>query len=236
MKHTLELKLPENSIDDKGNILPDVVLNIFQEAANVHGRMLGVSFEEMLKKNLLWVITRIKYEVLADINSGQEIMVTTWPLKPSRIGYERDYIISDKSGKVIIKGTSNWALIDANTRRLSFADNLYNCSDYCEERAFENKSKRIRNFDSENKTGDIIPDESMIDLNNHVNNTYYASFARKALGGFSGKINAFQIDYHREVLCGQQISMFVYESENVTLVKGEDTEKALMFCCSVEYK
>ena len=236
MKHILELKLPENSIDGKGNILPNVVLNVFQEAANVHGGMLGVSFEEMFKKNLLWVVTRIRYEVLAKAESGQEVIVTTWPLKPSRIGYERDYIISDTDGNVIIKGTSNWALIDADTRRLSIADNLYSCSDFCEERVFENKSKRIRNFDCEKRVVDIIPDESMIDLNNHVNNTYYASFAKKALGGFSGEISAFQIDYHREVLCSQRISMFVYENENITLVKGEDSDKTLMFCCSVEYK
>lgn len=236
MKHTINLSLPENAIDDKGNVLPNIVLDVFQKAADVHGRMLGVSFEEMLNKNLLWVITRIRYEVYGKAQNGQEVEVTTWPLKPTRMGYERDYVVSDLSGNVIIKGSSNWALIDADTRRLSMSGNVYLCDDFCEEHVFESRVKRIRNFEAEKQAGEIIPDASMIDLNNHVNNTYYAAFAEKALGGFEGEIKAFQIDYHHEVLCGQPLSMAVANVDGDVLVKGENSDGTLMFCSVVEYK
>ncbi len=235
MKYKLNLTLPENFLDEKGNIKPFEVLDLFQKAANVHGELLGVSFEEMIKKNLLWVITRTRYEICGTVTAGQEVEVITWPLSPSRLGFERDYIINDLNGNLIVKGTSNWAVIDADTRRLTSTDNLYNTENLCTERAFDDRTKRIRNFEATSQSTDIIPDSSLIDLNGHVNNTHYAAFAQKALGGFSDKIKSFQIDYHHEVMCGQPVKMFTAISEHLALVKGEDADGTLMFCCSVEY-
>lgn len=236
MKFSIELKLSESCLDDKGNIIPYEVFCLFQKAANVHGEMLGVSYSEMKSKNLLWVVSRTYYEVEADVTAGQEVVVTTWPLSPTRLGYERDYTISDKSGNVLIKGSSNWALIYADTRRLAIVDNLYNTDKLCEEKVFDKKIKRIRNFDGEEINEKIIPDESMIDCNGHVNNTYYAQFAHKSLGDFEGKIKAFQVDFHREIMCGQPITMYKAADAQNSLVKGENIDGELMFCAMAEYE
>lgn len=235
MKYKINITLSENCLDEKGNIKPYEVLNLFQVAANNHGNLLGVSFEEMLKKNLLWVVTRTRYEICGTVTAGQEVEVITWPLNPSRLGYERDYIINDIEGNLIIKGTSNWAVIDADTRRLASTSNLYNTDNLCTERAFADRAKRIRNFEATGQSVDLMPDSSLIDMNGHVNNTHYATFAQKALGGYSGKIKFFQIDYHHEVMCYQPLKMFTSISEDLDLVKGEDVEGTLMFCCSVQY-
>ena len=236
MKHSIELKLSESCLDDKGNIIPYEVFCLFQKAANVHGEMLGVSYSEMKSKNLLWVISRTYYEVEANIAAGQEVVVTTWPLSPTRLGYERDYTVCDKSGKILIKGSSNWALIYADTRRLAIVDGIYNTDRLCEEKVFEKKIKRIRNFEGERINENIIPDESMIDCNGHVNNTYYAQFTLKALGGFSGKIKAFQIDFHREVMCGQPITAYKANDGQTSFVKGENADGELTFCAMAEYE
>lgn len=234
MKYSYKTVLKTNLFDNKGNLTPFAVLNFFQDAANVHGEMLGVSFEEMLKKNLLWVITRIYYEVCGNISAEDEIEVTTWPVAPSRLGYERDYLITDKNGNIIIKGSSNWALIDADTRRLAIVGNLYNTDNLCTERVFDTRIKRIRNFDAETIAEDIVPDKTMIDCNGHVNNTHYAAFTQRAVGGFSGKIKTFQIDYHHEVMCGQPLKMYTVSNDGTLLVKGENEDGTLMFCCVVE--
>lgn len=236
MKYSLNLELNDNCIDDMGNILPYEVFCLFQKAANVHGEMLGVSFDEMINKNLLWVVSRTYYEVFSSAKAGQEVVVTTWPLAPTRLGYERDYIISDINGNVIIKGISNWALIYADTRKLAIVDNLYNTDKLCDDSVFDYRIKRIRNFDSEMTDESIVPDKSMIDCNGHVNNTYYAQFAQRALGGFEGKIKTFQVDFHHEVMCGEPLNMYKASLDSSALVKGENSENELMFCAMVQYE
>lgn len=234
MKYTFELALNEESFDNSGNIRPNKILSIFEQAATTHGNMLGVSFENMLKKGLLWVVTRVYYNVCGKANVGQQVKVTTWPLAPSRVGYERDYVVSNLEGNPIIKGVSNWALIDSETRKLAAVTQLYNTDNFCEERAVGERVRRIKKFEAD-AVGSIVPDASMIDRNGHVNNTNYAVFAEKALGGFAGNIAAFQIDYHREVMCGQPLSLSALSCGGHALVKGEDAEGALMFCCSVDF-
>jgi len=235
MKYSLNLKLSDNCLDEKGNISPYEVFCLFQQAANVHGEMLGVSFEEMKSKNLLWVVSRTYYEAFASAANGQEVVVTTWPLSPTRLGYERDYTVCDKDGNVIIKGSSNWALIYADTRHLAIVPNLYNTDNLCENRAFEYRIKRIRGFEGEYLNEKIIPCESMIDCNGHVNNTYYAQFTQNAIGSFEARIKSFQVDFHREVMCGQPLNMCVASDGEKTLVKGENSDDELMFCAAVEY-
>jgi len=236
MKYSLNLKLSENCLDSLGNISPYEVFCLFQEAANIHGEMLGVSFEEMKSKNLLWVVSRTHYKVYSCANPGDEVVVTTWPLSPTRLGYEREYVICDTKGNVIIKGSSNWALIYADTRRLAIVENLYNTDKLCEEQVFDQRIKRIRNFEGEKFNYTIVPDESMIDCNGHVNNTYYAQFAQNALVQLDGKIKAFQVDFHREVMCGQPLTMYTSSLESSALIKGENSDGELMFCAMAEYE
>lgn len=235
MKYTLNLNLPQNSIDEYGNIKPSAVLNIFQSAATEHSIELGCSYTQMKAKNLLWVVSRIYYKVIKSDFVGQEITVTTWPLAPNRLGYERDYLVTDKNGDIIIRGVSNWAVIDAETRKLVINQNLYNTGELLSEKVIEDKIRRIRNFEETQAAGEIIPDQTMIDSNNHVNNTFYAQFATDAIGDIGGKIKTFQIDYHREVLCGEKISMSISnQTQNLKLAKGEGIDGELKFCAAIE--
>ena len=235
MKYTYKTTLPQNSTDKYENIKPDFVLNFFQNAATEHSVELGVSYDEMINRNLLWVISRVYYRVCKSVKEGEELTVITWPLAPNRLGYERDYLITDSNGDTIIKGVSNWAVIDATTRKLAVNKELYNTDELLTDKVLEDKVRRIKNFDVETSVGEIIPDESMIDGNNHVNNTFYAKFATDAIGDIEGQIKTFQIDYHREVLCGEKVIMSVAEAEDgIKLAKGEDENGNLKFSAAIE--
>lgn len=235
MKYKLNLTLPENPTDNYGNLKPSVVLNLFQSVATGHSVELGVDYDKMKEKNLLWVVSRIYYKVIKKDFSGNDVTVTTWPLAPNRLGYERDYIVTDSNGDVIIKGISNWAVIDATSRKLVINQDLYNTEELLTEKVLDDKIRRIKNFESEVSMGEVIPDQSMIDGNNHVNNTFYAKFATDAIGDIGGEIKTFQIGYHREVLCGEKVIMSVATLEDgIKLAKGEDEEGNLKFCAQIE--
>ncbi len=236
MEYAERIMLSPQDFDSYGNVLPDRVLTLFQNAANAHACQLGVDFETMAKKNLLWVITQIKYQVIGTIHPQTELNITTWPLAPNRLGCRREYMICDKDGNIMIKGTSNWVLIDMKSRRLATEGEIYPQNNFKEEQVFPGRTPRLRDFEANDKAFVVYPDESTIDANGHVNNTKYADFVLKALQDLHGVMDVFHIEYHHEVFCHQSLNLYQSKSENVTLVKGLDDKGTRMFTCSITLK
>ncbi|MBR6683677.1 MAG: hypothetical protein IKL38_04980 [Firmicutes bacterium] len=228
--------LTADQFDHHGNVFPAVVLDLFQKAAGNHAERLGVGFEAMLAKNLLWVVTQIKYQVLSAPKPAQALTVITWPLPPTRLGFDREYLICDEAGEVLIKGTSKWMQIDAAERKLVPGSNVYPLTEYCTNKNFEEKIRRIRDFEAISAVCRIVPDESTIDSNNHVNNAEYADFAYTALKDFGGVIDSFQIDFLHEVMLGQPLNVGYAVSDAVTLVKGVGEDGERKFSCGIELK
>ena len=228
--------LSATQFDTHGNVLPAVVLDLFQKVAGHHAEALGVGFEAMLAKNLLWVVTQIKYEVQNAPKPSQPLTVTTWPLPPTRLGFDREYQITDEAGEVLIQGTSKWMQIDALERKLVPGTNVYPLTEYRTDKNFEEKIRRIRDFEAASEVCRIVPDESTIDVNDHVNNAEYAAFAYQALQDLGGTIHSFQIDFLHEVLLGQPLNVSFATANGLTLVKGVGEDGERKFACGIELK
>ncbi len=235
MKHEEKLILPQDGFDAHGNLLPREVLFLFETLAGRHAEELGVGFEAMLEQNLLWVIRNIKYQICGELLPGAEVIGITWPLPQTKVGFVREYLICDTAGNVLIKGTSGWAMIYADSRQLAVAAEVYPKGEYCLDRNFVEKTRRISDFTAEDMAV-ICPDASAIDANGHVNNTRYAEFAHRALGDFGGKIDTFQIDYLREVLCGEEMRLYTAKTENGVFVKGTASDEQKTFSCYATLK
>ncbi len=235
MKYQNTFIISEKDLSLTGDLLPSAILTYFQSVATAHAEELGVGYQVMVDRNLFWVVTQIRYQVLKVPSVGQRILVETWPLAPNRLCFERDYRIFDEQGELLIKGASNWVVIDCVERKLASAGNLYPGEDYYPEKAFEDRMRRLRDFDAEGESIEIIPDESMIDGNGHVNNTFYPAFAVAALKELPAPIREFQIDYLHEVLCGQPLKIEAFRQPDQDLVKGLSAVGTRMFTCSITY-
>ena len=233
--HQHEITLSPEDFDSRGNILPAAVLSALQDLASSHAELLGVGFDNMLRQNLLWVVTQVKYQVCAPSSPGTVIGIT-WPLPPVHVGYEREYVLRSASGEVLLKAMSMWMLIDCDTRRLAAVDNVYPQGEHCTERCFEKRARRLRDFDAQDEGYIVHPQESDIDWNGHVNNTKYAGFVTDALGDIGGVIDTFQIDYISEVMRTDELHLHSAHSGGSTLVKGVDSAGKRMFACAIEYK
>ena len=53
---------------------------------------------------------------------GEVIKVNTWPKTQSKLEFEREYEIRDINDNLLIKGISNWCVINSETRRLERAE------------------------------------------------------------------------------------------------------------------
>ncbi len=236
MNHRDTFTLSAEHFDRHGNLLPDHVLYLAQKVADAHAYELGVGFENMVQKKLLWVITQVRYQVCHPLHPGESILVETWPLPPTKLGFERNFSFYNQDGTICIKGLATWVIIDTEARRLVMPRDLYLGDDYRMERNFSDRAKRLRDFEADSERHCLCPDESTIDYNGHVNNVYYAKFILDMLGDFDGLIDTFQIDYIHEVMCGQLLTLLHKKQEHTILVKGLLDENTKSFTATIMLK
>lgn len=227
--------LRTSDFDMNGKIKPSAVLDLFQEVAGTHAKRLNIGFEELLEKNLLWVLVKVKFEVVGEIKMHTAVIVKTWPLKPSRVTLQRDYLIEDENGNVFIKGSSEWVTMNVETRRLTISNDIYPLEEFCEDRAIDGKISKISDFEAQ-KENKISPTPCEIDVNLHVNNIRYADYVMN-LAGFDPQknIKQFQIDFHREVKMQDTLCIKIKEEEKTLLAKGTSEENEKMFSCRIIY-
>ncbi len=215
-------------------IKPSAVLDLFQEVAGQHAEDLGIGFAQMLESGLLWVVLKVKYQVIKKPQLYQNVTVKTWPLPPKRLDFQREYQIQDETGEVLIKGTSQWAVIDSNTRKLTKAGDVYSkIEGFLEESNFSQKLMRVGDFEGE-LVKNVVSEFSHTDPNGHVNNAKYGDYVLDALSDMAPLgIKEFQIDFHKEILADQTTEIFTSAIENAVFVKGMQGENQ-MFSVKIE--
>lgn len=222
-----EYTLRGSDFDCFKQIKPSAVLDLFQEVAGQHACLLGIGFSDMEAKGLLWVVLKVKYQVVKAPELYQKVRVLTWPLEQKRLDFQREYLIEDsKTGEILIKGTSQWAVIDKNTRKLTKAENVYkNINGYYEKVNFSEKLIRIGDFQGEFKHK-VTSEFSHIDPNSHVNNAKYGDYVIDAINSSQPlNIKEFQIDFHKEILNNTETDIFVEVTDNFVLVKGVQNDE-----------
>jgi len=176
MYKTINFNVRERDVNLNDNIRPATVLDYFQDIAGIHATELGLGFEPMLKLNLYWVILYVQYEKVGKIPSfGEQIKVNTWPKLQSKLEFEREYEIRDLNDNLLIKGISNWCVINSESRRLERANKVKFSGEYYDKSNFDTKCKRKLNLTPSDIISEYDYKVHMTDLdhNLHLNNARY---------------------------------------------------------------
>ncbi len=223
--------------DRHSQLRPSSVLDLFQDIAGRHSNSLGVGIKNMLEKNIVWVLVKVRFRVLKEAEMYQRVSVRTWPLPPERIGYRREYVIDDENGEPIVEASSDWVLMDFSSRKIVNCGDIYPLEEFCEKQNFEGRFPRIRAFEAEGETYGFLPPYSDFDMNGHVNNTKYANFVMDAIVPRADQhIKEFYMEYHREVLPGENLSILSRRDGSSILARGENTAGEKMFSCRIEFQ
>ena len=221
MKYQTKITLYNSYFDANDNLTFKSILNIFQDVASIHGELLGVGYEAMLEKNLYWVLSRIKIDILKMPQPNQTVVVETWPQEKNRVDFDRDLKILSESGEALIIGTSKWCVIDTVRRMLQRTDNVnfVGHGDYIQEKNYQEKFGKIVLPE-----GDKTPKFSYIvrfsdlDHNQHMNNTHYATLAQNAVENKFA--THFEINFNAECILGDEIMVKIISQANEEFVVG----------------
>lgn len=229
--------LRTSDFDKESRMHPAAVLDLFQDVAGCHAIKLGCSFEDMIKKNLLWMVTRVRFTLIKTPKKNSFVQVSTWPLAPNRVLFQREYRVKDDEGSDLIIGSSEWAAVDCVQRKLAPSAGVYPPIQLLTDRMYEGRLPRLHDFECEGDGCEVTPTFSDIDCNGHVNNTKYAIYVMNSLEiGNDDLITDFQIDYHKEVGQGERITLFNKREGDVILAKGINGNGDTMFLCRFAIK
>ncbi|MBP5661948.1 MAG: hypothetical protein J6X30_02180 [Clostridia bacterium] len=227
--------LRASDFDARCRLKPGALFDLLQDAAGQHAMRLGAGYSDMLKKNLLWVVVRQKVVILRAPEMYETVRVTTWPREAKRLDFQREYRVESENGEEIARGSSQWALIDAQTRRVKLVHGVFDLDRYDETPGLGEKLTRLPDFEAGENVA-AAPIYTDLDSNGHVNNTRYADLAYSAVPEQARReYKSVQIDFHKEVHLGDTVLLSHYTDGDRTLVKGEcGTER--MFTCAFEWR
>ena len=233
-----EYTLRAGDFDKFDRIKPSAVLDLFQDAAGQHAEEIGVGFDDMMAREYLWVLTRVKFKILSAPRRYHTVTVKTWPLAPNRLNYRREYCIEDENGQKFIIGSSEWVIIDSKERKFISDPDLYSFSDgFHDEVMFEGKLSKVRDFETAGAAYTVNIGFSELDVNGHVNNTKYANYVIDAINPKKDDVlESFQIDYRKEVMQDTQLNICSVADGNVISTKGLNPDGDVMFACKIELK
>ena len=206
---TFTLRPRDCDLNDKWR--PSAILETMQDVAGTHSLLLGCGREELVKKNIVWVLSRSELHMDRYPVSGEKITVHTFPT-PTRICFfPRYYIFTDARGEMVGKAGTLWLLLDLTTRRMLPPGDVGKLiPDNKDLSVPMNLPATVGNLQGEEFVSEYHPVYTDLDVNGHVNNTRYADWLCNALG--IDMMTEYEperiiLNYNHEVLPGHVVTL-----------------------------
>ena len=221
--------------DANNNVFPSYILQEFQDIASTHAEILKVGYNDLIARDLIWVITKSRFHIYKEI-PYDEFKEITKKKKKGVLDFNREYKFVDKNGNVLVKGTSKWCILNINTRKLvrTREVNYEGIDDFNEEVNFDDPYETLVEFEHNEsnylKTFDV--NYSLLDHNLHLNNTHYASFILDSIEGIEKKkITDLQINYLNECHFKQKVSTYYkkHDDSNKIIIEGIRDDGVISF-------
>ena len=242
--YTNDYFITSSDVDFKRLLKMSRLFDFFQDIASQHAENLGGSVEMLRDKhNVAWVLMRMRVEIDEIPKLHDKITIETWPQKARAI-FERDYVVKDSKGNVVVRATSNWVILSIEKREI-VREKLVNYLDVetLSERAIDKKMGKLKPPSGLNEIYKKEIRYSDIDYNGHINNARYVDFIMDCIpvSKFEKEnIKAIEVHYLNEAGSGEAIALRAAdftEDGNVVFidaVSGDD--ERVIFNSTVEFE
>lgn len=157
---------------------PESLLNYFQDCSTFQSESLGVGFEYLTSRNLVWVLASWQVIVHRYPQLGEDVIIGTFPYDfKGFLGY-RNFFMKTKEGEMLAEANSLWTLLNFDTMKpaMPTAEQLEKYR--VEPRLDMEYAGRKIVFGSDGEAYEpVIVRKQHLDSNDHVNNGQYISIA-----------------------------------------------------------
>lgn len=238
-----DFKIPCYSTDASWRLKPAAFMDLAQEAAGVHAVHLGFGYDDLIKTNMAWILSRVHVEFVDTPLWRDDVSLVTWHKGFDRLFFIRDFVMTDKEGKERVKATTSWLVLDLENRSMVRDPGLIDEGGICPDNALEKSADKIRmprGVEPE-YVSDHIVGYSDVDMLGHANNAMYMQWAMDAVDYETASgmpVREFTINFNREVKAGDRVMLYrvVEEREDGlhVFVEGK-SEGTSSFCVEIVF-
>jgi len=186
------------------------LMRYIQDGANCQMEEQGPSYDELQKKGLAFVISRLKMSIYHPIYSHDMIEVESWACESKGVSFNRCYRIR-KNGEITAEASSVWALLDTNAHKLvrvSDFENFYGTDEPVE--LDMHGRFRLPADVPFTLVGERCVEYQDVDINRHINNTRYGDILCGYIPEIEGhRVINFEINYVSEAPLGENIKVYM---------------------------
>lgn len=218
--------------DKHTNLRLLTLMNLLQDVADSHATVMGLGYDFCIKHNLAWVAANYHIKIIRPPKIHENITITTWPSEEKKLGAVRDYEVRDELGNVIIQASTQWVLINFETKKPQFIKPNLPTYEIIPEKADNFEFSKIILPEMFNLTKNIDVRFDDIDSNNHVNNAVYPLWASEALdNNFRNThiIQEMEISFKKPAIYGEHVTISTQQSdlESIHLLSNSETAQEL---------
>ena len=215
------VKVRYSELDCTMTLKPSSLFHFFQDLASDNAENLGFGYSFIIKKNLAWFLLKYRMEFIDYPENIFDLTIKTQPRGYNKLFAFRNFMVKHQD-KLIARASSAWGLIDLETKSMANVQNVLegnpNISPYVkgEDDLEYQKIKKVERVDF---SKEFIVRFDELDVNQHVNNANYISYALEPLDfefRKNHKLKTLDMLFKHELKCGAKI---ISEVE----INGEDT-------------
>ena len=216
-------------------------MDLAQEAAGLHAVELGFGYEDLIKNNTAWILSRVNIKFVDTPLWRDDVTLTTWHKGANRLFFLRDFIMIDKDGKERVKATTSWLVLNLETRRLVRDPMLMEEGTVCTENVVENPADKVqmpKDVPAELVLEHVVA-YSDVDMNNHTNNAKYMQWAMDAVDYETASTKAVKevtINFNHETKSGDVVSIYracVEKEDGFHVYVEGKVEETSSFCVEI---
>lgn len=229
----LEYRIESYDVQPNGYVKLSSLMRILQELAGNDLDGSNLTYMNLYHHNCAFVITKFTLQLLDNIKMYDRIVVETYPRPVRGISFQRDFIIFRDGVRVGLSSTV-WCLIDLQKRSILCPDALDGIGTFptTTENPFSLPFVR-RKIDKNSLSRTNVRETyySELDMNGHLNNTFYADIVFDSLPD-ADKIQMkdlfFEINFKNESRLGEKLIINTTDPEcdeiDILAVKESDEQ------------
>ena len=144
IRHTQNLTIPCFSTDASWRLKPSAFMDLAQEAAGLHAVYLGFGYDDLIKTNTAWILSRVNVKFIDTPLWRDDVTLTTWHKGLNRLFFLRDFVMTDKDGRERVKATTSWLVLNLETRSMVRDPKLMEEGTVCADNAIETPADKVR--------------------------------------------------------------------------------------------
>ena len=230
MRYRKSFYVSSHDVDVNNHIKPSSLQRFMMEAAMSQMKERGPSYGELFAMDQAFILTRVTIEIYAQIEQFTEIDVETWNCPAKGVTFNRCFMVYC-GGKLMARAHTVWGVTSTKTGKL-WKSNEVDISNYeSEEELIMMLPTRLRFSKDLNfaPVGTKRVRYGEVDMNMHMNNTYYADVLWDYIPDILEKeVTSISLRYHGEAPLGSELSIMM-DKLSMPMPQDERAEETYCF-------